>query len=214
MDSIIQHLFGWVTGTIDSFGYYAVAVLMAIESANIPVPSELIMPYGGFLVVKMPGQYSVFGMGMAGAIGCVVGSVASYWLGVYGGRPFVEKYGKYILVHKRDLARADKWFSKYGDWAVFISRLLPIVRTFISLPAGISKVNFPRFVIYTFVGSFPWCYALAYFGMRLGEHWDAIKTYFHGADVFIGVIIVLGMALYIYHHIRGIKEEAEEQPAS
>jgi len=210
LETIISHLFGWVTGTIDHFGYLAVVVLMAIESANIPVPSELIMPYGGFLVVKMAGQYSVLGMGMAGAVGCVVGSVASYWLGVFGGRPFVEKYGKYILVHKRDIARADKWFSKYGDWAVFISRLLPIVRTFISLPAGISRVNFPRFVIYTFVGSFPWCYMLAYFGMRLGEHWDAIKAYFHGADVLIGAIIVLGIALYVYHHIRSIKEEAEE----
>src|SRR5665647_2585919 len=101
-------------------------------------------------------------MGMAGAVGCVVGSVASYWLGALGGRPFVEKYGRYILVHKRDLARADKWFGKYGDWAIFISRLLPIVRTFMSFPAGISKVNFPRFVVYTFVGSFPWCYMLAY----------------------------------------------------
>lgn len=169
------------------------------------------MPYGGFLVVKFPEKYTVFGMGLSGAIGCVVGSVASYWLGVYGGRPFVEKYGKYILVHKRDLAKADKWFTKYGDWAVFISRLLPIVRTFISLPAGISKVNFPRFVVYTFVGSFPWCYMLAYVGMRLGEHWDSISTYFHGADYLIGGVIIIGLALYIYHHIRGIKEEEQAE---
>ncbi len=206
----MESILAWVTATISAHGYAAITLLMAIESANIPVPSELIMPFGGFLVFSNPGMYSVLGMALAGAVGELIGSSTSYWLGARGGRPFVEKYGKYLLIHKRDIAKADGWFQKYGDWAAFIGRLLPIVRTFISFPAGISRVNFPRFVVFTFIGSMIWCTMLAYVGMRLGEHWESIRNYFHGADVFIGAAILLGLAFHIYRHVKGVKEEAEE----
>lgn len=160
------------------------------------------MPFGGFLVSKNPQSFSVFGMGVAGALGCVWGSAVAYWAGKFGGRPFVEKYGKYILIRKRDMDKADAFFGKYGNAAIFISRLLPVVRTFISFPAGIAKVPFVRFLIYTFLGSLPWCLALALFGKVMGDKWMDLKKYFHGMDAVIGIFIVLGLAFYIYHHVR------------
>ena len=183
-------------------GYLGIVIMMAIESASIPLPSEIIMPYGGYLVFMHPERYSLLNMGIAGAVGCVVGSVAAYWVGMYGGRPLVEKYGKYVLIRHRDLDLADSWFARYGDWAIFFSRLLPVVRTFISFPAGVAKMNFPRFVIYTFIGSFPWCLMLAYVGKMLGSQWQSIRTYFHGADVIIGVLIVIAFAFWLWHHLK------------
>ena len=138
-------------------------------------------------------------------IGCVVGSVPAYYLGLYGGRPLVEKYGKYVLISHRDLDLADRWFERYGDWAIFFSRLLPVVRTFISFPAGVARMNFPRFVIYTFVGSFPWCLGLSYVGMKLGENWDTLGVYFHRFDIVIGILIALGVLYYVWHHLKGRK---------
>lgn len=183
-------------------GYWGIVIMMAIESASIPLPSEIIMPYGGYLVYRYPEQFTLFLMGIAGAFGCVVGSVAAYWLGVYGGRPLVEKYGKYVLIRRKDLDLADRWFARYGDWAIFVSRLLPVVRTFISFPAGIAKMNFARFVIYTFLGSFPWCYLLAYVGKLLGTHWRDIRHYFHGADVVIVALIIIALAFWLWRHLK------------
>ncbi len=202
MDQILQPIAEWTTTNIDSLGYWGIVIMMAIESASIPLPSEIIMPYGGFLVYRYPEQYTLFKMGIAGAFGCVVGSVIAYWVGKFGGRPVVEKYGKYVLIRNKDLDTADRFFEKYGDWAIFISRLLPVIRTFISFPAGVVRMNFPRFVIYTFVGSFPWCYALAYVGKLLGTHWRDIGHYFHGADVIIISLIVLAFAFWLWMHLR------------
>lgn len=204
MEKIIALLAGFVMVTIKSMGYSGVALLMAIESANIPLPSEVIMPFSGFLVAD--GYFNLWLVGLAGAVGCVIGSVFSYWLGYKGGRPFVEKYGKYLFISKKDLKRADYWFGKYGDWAVLISRLLPIVRTFISFPAGMTKVNFKRFVVYTFVGSFPWTLGLAYVGQRMGENWENLRKTFHGLDAVIGVVIIVGLVLYIWRHIKEARE--------
>jgi membrane protein DedA with SNARE-associated domain len=134
-----------------------------------------------------------------------VGSVPAYYLGLYGGRPLVEKYGKYVLISHRDLDLADRWFERYGDWAIFFSRLLPVVRTFISFPAGVARMNFTRFVIYTFSGSFPWCLGLAYIGMKLGENWDTLGVYFHRFDIIIGIVIALGVLYYVWHHLKGRK---------
>jgi membrane protein DedA with SNARE-associated domain len=187
-------------------GYLGIVIMMGIESACIPLPSEIIMPFGGYLVSTQPERFTIWWMGVAGAGGCVWGSLVAYWAGAYGGRPFVEKYGRYILIRHRDLDRADAFFARYGDLAIFISRLLPVVRTFISFPAGISKMPFWRFILYTFVGSLPWCIGLAYVGKLLGDRWDTLKTYFHGADVVIVVVVLVFLTLYIAHHIRGAKE--------
>jgi len=164
------------------------------------------MPFGGYLVSMHPEKYTIWGMGLAGALGCVWGSAVAYWAGRSGGRPFIERYGKYILIRKKDLDKADAWFNKYGYTAVFIARLLPIIRTFISFPAGVARMNFWWFILYTFIGSLPWCLALAFVGKILGDRWESIRNYFHGADIIIAIVIVILLAFYIYHHVRGEKE--------
>jgi len=202
----------WVTSQIAALGYLGVVIMMAIESACIPLPSEVIMPFAGYLTIKTaqnPQPMTLVGAAIAGALGCVIGSIISYYAGYYGGRPFIEKYGKYVLIRTRDLDRADAWFAKYGNAAIFISRLLPVVRTFISFPAGVARMRMSTFVAYTFLGSLPWCYTLAYVGRTLGERWDSIKSYFHGADVVIIAAVALGIAFYIYHHLK-----PEEQASS
>ncbi len=206
LESALHTVTTWVTTNISALGYWGIVIMMGIESACIPLPSEIIMPYGGFLVATQPERFSIWWMGVAGAAGCVWGSVLAYWAGKYGGRPFVEKYGRYLLIRRRDMDKADRFFAKYGDWAIFISRLLPVVRTFISFPAGIARMPFWRFIIYTFLGSLPWCLALAYVGYLLGERWDTLKGYFHGADMIIGIVIVAFIALYIWHHVHGDKD--------
>lgn len=188
----------WATETISSFGYGGVVGLMAIESACIPLPSEVIMPFSGYLVHL--GKFNLHWASLAGAAGCAVGSVVAYAVGYWGGRPAVERYGKYVLLRQEEFRRADQWFDKNGEWVVFVSRLLPIIRTFISLPAGIARMNFPRFLFYSFLGSVPWCYFLAYVGLVLGRNWHSIAKYFHGADVFIlaaiGIAIIYALARY------------------
>jgi membrane protein DedA with SNARE-associated domain len=197
---IIEFLASFIISIISSGGYPGVIFLMAIESACIPLPSEIIMPFSGYLVFRE--EFGLFWVGLAGAFGCVVGSVPAYYLGLYGGRPLIEKYGKYVLVSHHDLDLADRWFARYGDWAIFFSRLLPVVRTFISFPAGVAKMNVPRFIIYTFVGSFPWCLGLAYIGMKLGENWDTLGVYFHKFDIVIGIGIVASAIYYIWRHLK------------
>jgi membrane protein DedA with SNARE-associated domain len=154
-------------------------------------------------------------MGVAGALGCVWGSALAYWAGKAGGRPFIEKYGRYLLISHRDLDMADRWFGKYGAAAVFFSRLLPIVRTYISFPAGIARVPFWRFIAYTFAGSLPWCLALAWAGKLLGEQWDTrLKQYFHGADAIIIAVVLVLIALYIWRHVHSEREYRKEHAGS
>ena len=184
-------------------GYSGIVLLMAIESACIPLPSEIIMPFSGYLVSR--GELNLWGVGVAGAIGCVLGSLVAYWVGVYGGRPFIEKYGRYILLSRHDLDIADRWFAKYGEVIVFVSRLLPAIRTFIAFPAGVARMNLPRFIIYTFAGSLPWCLGLAYVGQKLGEQWDkdeTLKYWFHRFDFVIGILGVIAVAWWIRRHIK------------
>lgn len=201
---IIAILAHFIIETISASGYLGIVILMGIESACIPLPSEIIMPFSGYLVFR--GDFELIRVGLAGAFGCLVGSVPAYYLGLYGGRPLVERYGKYVLISHRDLDLADRWFERYGDWAIFFSRLLPVVRTFISFPAGVARMNFHRFVIYTFLGSFPWCLGLAYIGMKMGENWDTLGGYFHQFDVIIGGAIALGITYYVWHHLKGRKK--------
>jgi len=199
IEKIISILATFIIASISMFGYFGVALMMAIESACIPLPSEIIMPFSGYLVSV--GQFSLWGVALAGALGCVLGSILAYWIGYYGGRPMAEKYGKYILVTHHDLDIADKFFQKYGNFAVFFSRMLPVIRTFISLPAGIARMNFPQFVVYTFLGSFPFCYLLAYIGKKLGDNWNTLGVYFHKFDAVIGVVILVGIIWFVRRHL-------------
>ncbi|MGC8861758.1 MAG: DedA family protein [Armatimonadota bacterium] len=213
MESIIHAVTTWITVNVTNLGYLGIVIMMGIESACIPLPSEVIMPFGGYLVYKDPARFNIWLMGVAGAAGCVWGSVVAYWAGKYGGRPFIEEYGRYILIRRKDLDRADAFFARHGDVAIFISRLLPVVRTFISFPAGIAEMHFWRFVVYTFLGSFPWCLGLAYAGKMLGHQWDTrLRAYFHKADVAIVSAILTLLALYVYHHIRSDREYRERNP--
>ncbi len=203
IEKIIAVLATWIMGVISTMGYGGIVLLMAIESACIPLPSEIIMPFSGFLVFK--GEMTLFGIALAGAIGCVVGSIPAYYLGMFGGRPLVEKYGKYVLISHKDLDMADRWFANYGEIIIFVGRLLPAVRTFIAFPAGVSRMNMTKFIVYTFVGSFIWCWVLGYVGMKMGENWESLKVYFHE---FHYVITALGVAFVVWYVRRHFKNEA------
>ena len=200
---IIGILSSFIVATISALGYSGIVLLMAIESACIPLPSEIIMPFSGYLVST--GQLNLWIVSVAGAVGCVLGSLVAYWVGMYGGRPFIEKYGRYVLLSRHDLNLADRWFEKYGEVIVFVSRLLPAIRTFIAFPAGVARMNLPRFIVYTFAGSLPWCLGLAYVGQKLGERWDrddTLKTWFHRFDFVIGIVGLIAVAWWVWRHIK------------
>ena len=193
----------WIISVIATMGYGGIILLMAIESACIPLPSEIIMPFAGFLVFK--GEMTLWSVALAGAIGCVIGSIPAYYLGMYGGRPLVEKYGKWVLISANDLDWADKAFAKHGEIIIFIGRLMPAVRTFIAFPAGVARMNMPKFIIYTFVGSLIWCWVLAYAGFKTGEHWGSLKVYFHEFHLVLIAASVLFLAWYIRRHFKAEK---------
>ncbi len=197
---IINYLTQFIVHTISTLGYPGVAVLMAIESAAIPLPSEIIMPFAGFLVWQ--GSFSLFGVALAGALGSVVGSMFTYFLGMYGGRPLIERYGKYVLISKHDLDIADRFFKRFGSWSTFIGRLLPVVRTFISIPAGISRVPFWKFIFYSFVGSFFWSLLLAYLGQKLGQQWMTLRERAHWLDIVVVILIVIGAMWWVWRHLK------------
>jgi membrane protein DedA with SNARE-associated domain len=188
LEKLLVLLSGFVIATISSLGYGGIVVLMAIESACIPLPSEVIMPFAGYLVFT--GEFTLWGAALAGAVGCVLGSLVAYAVGASGGRSLVRRYGRYVLISHRDLAQADLWFTRHGDITVFVGRLLPVIRTFIALPAGVARMPRGRFHLYTFLGSWPWCFGLAYLGMKAGEHWHYLGEYFHRFDAVIGAVIV------------------------
>jgi membrane protein DedA with SNARE-associated domain len=208
---IIEILSGFIVAIISALGYPGVVLLMGIESACIPLPSEIIMPFSGYLVYT--GRFTLWAVSVAGAVGCVVGSIIAYWVGMYGGRPVIEKYGRYVLISRHDLDLAERWFARRGELIVFASRLLPVIRTFIAFPAGVAKMNLTRFIAYTFLGSLPWCLGLAYVGQKLGEQWDknaALKTWFHRFDFLIGIIAVLAAAWWVWRHVTDLPAERAE----
>jgi membrane protein DedA with SNARE-associated domain len=203
LEKIPALLAGFVIATISAAGYLGIVALMAIESACVPLPSEIIMPFSGYLVST--GRFDLLLVATAGAFGCNVGSTLAYLAGRFGGRPLVERWGRYILIGRRELAATDWFFLRYGGAAVLIGRLLPVVRTFISLPAGIGRVPMLRFQLYTFVGSWPWCFALAYIGMKLGERWNSdprLRAILHRFDLVILAVLVLGAAWLLWHRLR------------
>lgn len=196
--TILSYLAEFVIVVISTLGYPGIVLLMAIESACTPLPSEVILPFSGFLVVE--GQFTLFGVATAGAIGCNIGSMGGYYMGMYGGRPLLLRYGRYVLISRREIDLADRWFARYGEVTIFFSRLLPIIRTYISFPAGVARMGLWKFNLYTFLGSWPWCYGLAYAGYRLGARWPELEVYFHEFDFVIGIFILAGLAAFIWLH--------------
>ena len=201
---MIGHLLGAIAAliiaAISTLGYVGVVLLMAVESACIPLPSEIIMPFAGYLAYR--GDLRLWAVALAGAIGCVLGSLLAYYVGAKGGRPLAERYGRYLLIAPQDLELADRWFARHGDITILIARLLPVVRTFIAFPAGVASMPLLKFVLYTFVGSLVWCWALAWVGLRLGEQWDTLGVYFHRFDALVGLAILAGAAWWIWRHLR------------
>lgn len=201
-EKILAVVVTFIIAVISASSYAGVALLMAIESACIPLPSEVIMPFAGYLVST--GRFNLFLVATAGAIGCNLGSVVAYWIGAWAGRPAIARWGKFVLIDVHDLDRATKFFDKYGSITVLIGRLLPVVRTFIALPAGITRMPQLRFHIYTFVGSWPWCFVLAYVGMKLGQQWDtnpAFKDAFHRFHLAVEFALLIGIVWFVWTHI-------------
>ena len=191
----VKSLTGFITSFIETTGYIGILVLMILESALIPIPSEIIMPFSGYIVYL--GGLDLILVVAVGTIGNLIGSILAYYLGLYGGRPFIEKYGKYILLRKSHLEMAERLFNHYGDAIIFFSRMLPAVRTVISLPAGIGKMDLKRFSIYTTVGSIPWNFALTYIGVVLGPRWEEITFFFEKADIIFVIALLIIIAYFI-----------------
>ena len=220
--AIFTILGGFCVYVMGTLGYFGIALLMAIESACIPLPSELIMPYAGALShpevnaalstqfhVTLP-IFNLFLAALAGALGCNLGSEIAYRIGASGGRKAIERYGKYVLMSPHELAIADRWFEKRGEIIILIARLLPVVRTFIAFPAGVARMNKTKFHVYTFVGSLPWCFALGYVGEQLGirllDENSPLKQFMHKADKGIGAVIILAGALFVWSRLKTLKK--------
>jgi membrane protein DedA with SNARE-associated domain len=199
IDQVISALVSWIVEVISSAGYLGIVILMAIESACIPLPSEVIMPFAGYLVST--GQFSLLGVATAGAVGCNIGSTIAYFVASTGGRKVFERWGAYILISSDEINRAERFFARYGSITVFFARLLPVVRTFIAFPAGLARMPMLKFQIYTFVGSWPWCFGLAYIGFLLGVRWNSDPTFrrlFHEFDAVIVTVLIAGLAWLIW----------------
>lgn len=221
MESILDALGSWIRWIISSGGYIGIIFLMAAESACIPLPSELIMPFAGALTLATiagtnaanPHPMNFHLISLAGALGCALGSALAYGVGAWGGREFIYKYGKYILLRRRDVEKSEAWFQKRGDATVFIARLLPVVRTFISLPAGIARMPFIPFITLSFLGSVPWCYFLAWIGIQVGGNLDKLKKYFHGADAIIVIGLLIMFGFWLKHHLHPEEADIKEADA-
>jgi membrane protein DedA with SNARE-associated domain len=203
IDKILSGLSGIIIGAISALGYGGIVLMMAIESACIPLPSEVIMPFSGSLVAS--GRFTLNNVAIAGAIGCLFGSYLAYFAGAYGGRRFLEHYGRWLLIAPHELEVADRFFAKWGSPAVFFSRLLPVVRTFIAFPAGVARMRLLPFTVYTLIGSYIWCLVLAYAGLKLGQHWKELAPYFHRFDTAIGLLLAIGIGLLLYNRIKGMR---------
>jgi membrane protein DedA with SNARE-associated domain len=207
IEKLLGILATFTIGVISGGGYLGIALLMAIESACIPLPSEIIMPFAGYLVSV--GRFNLYLAATAGALGCNLGSIVAYEIGKRGGRPVAERWGRYLLIGPGEIDAADRFFARWGSIAVLIGRLLPVIRSFIAFPAGVARMRLVPFHVYTFVGSWPWCFGLAWVGMKLGDKWNSdprVKAAFHRADLAIGVVLVALVAFYIWHRVRGLKK--------
>ena len=216
LSHITDFLKDWITNFYASTSLFGIVLAMAIESCCIPLPSEIVMPVAGIMIAKrtilqgMDPWLALFLVALAGAIGCLIGSMVAYGIGYKGGRPLMLKYGRYVLISQHDADKADAFFQRWGGATAFFSRLLPVIRTYISLPAGISKMPFLRFCIYSFLGSLPWCFVLAYTGYVLGDKISEIGSILHGLDAVILIALVTLVGLYIWRHMRNDRKAREE----
>jgi membrane protein DedA with SNARE-associated domain len=218
LHKVLAPIVVWMTALMVAVGPLGVTLLMAIESACIPLPSEVIMPFAGFLAYK--GQMTFLGLGagspaaqvaiagLFGAIGCNLGSIPAYELGAWGGRRAVERYGKYILLNLDHLDQAHRFFERFGAGAILMGRMLPVIRTFIALPAGIARMDRVKFHVYTFIGSLPWCVGLAWVGYVLGERWGTLGVYFHRFDLALVVLLVLAAGWFLWSHLRAARRRS------
>jgi len=198
--NLINILANFVISVIGFGGLWGIFLMMAAESACIPIPSEVIMPFAGFLVAQ--GKLSFWLVVIVGTFGNLIGSWLAYFLGTGEGYKLIKKYGKYILISHHDLEKAHFWFEKWGEATVFFSRLLPVIRTFISLPAGVAKMDLKKFTFFTLLGSLPWAIGLTYLGTKMGENWTKLQVYFHKFDLLIGIILIVGIVWYIRRHLQ------------
>lgn len=201
--TLLAPVAAWAIAVISAGGYAGIALLMAIESTGVPLPSELVMPFAGYLVST--GRFDLVLVSTAGALGCNLGSVISYEIARRGGRPLIERYGRYVLLGSHDLDRAERFFARWGGITVLVGRLLPVVRSVIAYPAGLARMPLSRFHLYTFLGSWPWCFTLAWAGMKLGAAWRTdprLERAMHGADAAVGVAIVAALAWFLIHQVR------------
>ena len=203
--ALLEALAHFVVSVISTLGYAGIVLTMAIESACIPLPSEIIMPFSGYLVTE--GRFTLMGIALAGAVGNLLGSWAAYAVGYYGGVPFIKRFGRYFLLSMHDYEISKRWFDKYGDVTVFATRMLPAVRTFISLPAGVARMPLIRFSVYSFIGAFLWSYLLGWIGFRMGANWAEIRSVFHQFDIAIGIVLLIGIVWYIRRHLKVLKKE-------
>lgn len=208
LERIIAPLSAFILATISALGYGGIVLCMTIESACIPLPSEIIMPFSGYLVTT--GRFSLWGVTLAGAVGNVLGSWVAYWAGMRWGRTAAEGLARFKLIRMEEYDRAEHWLRKHGLKVAFWTRLLPIVRTFVSLPAGAARVPFWRFTLYTFLGSAPWSFALAYVGVLFRENWEKIKTFWHGFDLVVVIGLLLLFALFLRQHFRGSRPKPSQ----
>lgn len=196
METIIAQLGQFVVQLISGLGYAGVFVAMAIESACIPLPSEIILPFTGYMVFL--GKFDLWPATLAATLGNLFGGLIAYYVGLWGGRPFLRRYGRYIFIKEREMAWTERLFDRYGEITVFLGRILPIIRTFISLPAGIAKMNPVKMALYTVLGALPWCFLLIKVGQILGENWQTLKPLFHRLDVVVGACLALGLAIWLW----------------
>jgi len=200
MSSILSAVSHFIILTISSLSYGGVAFLMGVAAFNIPIPSEVIMPFSGYLAST--GRFNLILVAVCGALGWLIGGIASYFLGKFGGRLLVEKYGKYIFISKYDIDRSERWFQRYGEATIFLGQIIPVVRNFISLPSGIARLNFKKFVIYTFLGAFLWSYFLSWVGFKLGANWPLLKAYFSKLDWLVIILIFAAVILWLWRHLK------------
>jgi membrane protein DedA with SNARE-associated domain len=208
LHQVLEALSSWIVGSISALGYFGVFVLMAIESACIPLPSEIIMPFAGYLAFK--GQFTLIGAATVGAIGCNFGSSVAYIIAARGGRKAIERWGAYVLLSPTELAKAERFFARYGSITVFVGRLLPIIRTFIAFPAGLARMPMVKFQVFTFLGSWPWCFALAYVGSVLGERWESdptLRDILRRFDAVIALAVVAAAGWFVWSRWRGPRGE-------
>mgnify|MGYP001619207305 CR=1 FL=1 len=200
MFEIIESVSGWALKVIDQSGYFGIFILSALESAAVPIPSEVVVPFAGFLVQQ--GRFSFWGVVSLVSSANLAGGAGIYWISRLAGRPILERFGKYILVSNRELDEAERLFQKHGSKFVLIGRILPVIRTFISVPAGVAKMNFLKFSFYTYFGSLPWNFALVLAGFKAGENWDILSSYFRQFDFVIIGLILIAVSWYVYRHLK------------